>query len=122
MIEHPPNEQVHESDADVTVQLSREEVEALLLTVDALQPLLDRLRAQIAPVPVEAPLPARDPSGSEVALRGKGHRRRAQDHPRAAGGVAGRRASLLADRAAFGRAGEPTSRPVGPRDRCGRVS
>src|SRR3954465_1855460 len=63
MIEHPPNEQVHESDADVTVQLSREEVEALLLAVDALQPLLDRLRAQIAPVPLESPvtdsLPAR---------------------------------------------------------------
>src|SRR3954451_4474091 len=45
-------------DGPITVQLSREEVEALLLTVDALQPLLDRLRAQIAPVPVEAPLPA----------------------------------------------------------------
>jgi ribosomal protein S9 len=38
----------------IAVQLPREEVEALLLAVDALQPLLDRLRAQIAPVPAEA--------------------------------------------------------------------
>jgi hypothetical protein len=42
----------------ITVQLPREEVEALLLAVDALQPLLDRLRAQIAPVPAEAPATA----------------------------------------------------------------
>ena len=40
------------------MQLPREEVEALLLAVDALQPLLDRLRAQIAPVPAEAPATA----------------------------------------------------------------
>jgi hypothetical protein len=38
----------------IAVQLPREEVEALLLAVDALQPLLDRLRAQIAPVPAGA--------------------------------------------------------------------
>ena len=38
----------------IVVQLPREEVEALLLAVDALQPLLDRLRAQIAPVAAEA--------------------------------------------------------------------
>jgi ribosomal protein S9 len=38
----------------IAVQLPREEVEALLLAVDALQPLLDRLRAQIAPVAAEA--------------------------------------------------------------------
>jgi hypothetical protein len=42
----------------IAVQLPREEVEALLLAVDALQPLLDRLRAQIAPVPAEAPATA----------------------------------------------------------------
>ena len=36
------------------MQLPREDVEALLLAVDALQPLLDRLRAQIAPVAAEA--------------------------------------------------------------------
>ena len=40
------------------MQLPREEVEALLLAVDALQPLLDRLRAQIAPVAAEAPATA----------------------------------------------------------------
>ena len=39
----------------IAVQLPREEVEALLLAVDALQPLLDRIRAQIAPVPAAAP-------------------------------------------------------------------
>ena len=33
----------------VSVGLSREEVETLLLAVDALQPLLDRLRDEIAP-------------------------------------------------------------------------
>ena len=38
----------------IAVELPREEVEALLLAVDALQPLLDRLRAQIAPVAAEA--------------------------------------------------------------------
>jgi hypothetical protein len=39
----------------IAVQLPREEVEALLLAVDALQPLLDRIRAQIAPVPAAPP-------------------------------------------------------------------
>src|SRR3954468_7772389 len=39
----------------IAVELPREEVEALLLAVDALQPLLDRFRAQIAPVPAESP-------------------------------------------------------------------
>ena len=38
----------------IAVELPREEVEALLLAVDALQPLLDRVRAQIAPVAAEA--------------------------------------------------------------------
>ena len=42
----------------IAVELPRDEVEALLLAVDALQPLLDRLRAQIAPVAAEAPATA----------------------------------------------------------------
>jgi hypothetical protein len=42
----------------IGVQLPREEVEALLLAVDALQPLLARIRAQIAPVPAAAPATA----------------------------------------------------------------
>jgi hypothetical protein len=56
MTEHPRSDPPQESgdNGPITVQLPREEVEALLLTVDALQPLLDRLRAQIAPVPVES--------------------------------------------------------------------
>jgi hypothetical protein len=52
----PPDEPGGE--ASIAVELPREEVEALLLAVDALQPLLDRLRAQIAPVPAEAPATA----------------------------------------------------------------
>jgi hypothetical protein len=70
MTEHARSEQIHESGGDaITVQLSREEVEALLLAVDALKPLLDRLRAQIAPVPVEAPAPASPPAApAEDAL------------------------------------------------------
>src|ERR687887_2662326 len=43
-----PSESV---DPLVSVRLSREEVETLLLAVDALQPLLDRLREEIAPPP-----------------------------------------------------------------------
>ena len=46
------------SERSIAVQLPREEVEALLLAVDALQPLLDRFRAQIAPVPAEVPATA----------------------------------------------------------------
>jgi len=45
-------------EGSITVQLPREEVEALLLAVDALSPLLDRVRAQIRPVPAAAPAPA----------------------------------------------------------------
>jgi hypothetical protein len=64
MTEHPRSDQLHESPGTepITVQLSREEVEALLLTVDALQPLLERLRAQIAPVPTESPATASAPA------------------------------------------------------------
>jgi ubiquinone biosynthesis protein UbiJ len=58
MTEHPRSDELYESssNAAITLELPREEVEALLLAVDALQPLLDRLRAQIAPVPLEAPV------------------------------------------------------------------
>ena len=55
----PPDRPQQSGGGDsIAVQLPREEVEALLLAVDALQPLLDRLRAQIAPVPAEAPATA----------------------------------------------------------------
>jgi hypothetical protein len=60
MTEHARTDRPRESGGGdaIAVQLPREEVEALLLAVDALQPLLDRLRAQIAPVPAEAPATA----------------------------------------------------------------
>jgi hypothetical protein len=56
MIEHARTGHPDEPGGEdsIAVQLPREEVEALLLAVDALQPLLDRLRAQIAPVAAEA--------------------------------------------------------------------
>jgi hypothetical protein len=55
----------------IAVQLPREEVEALLLAVDALQPLLDRIRAQIAPVPATAPATATAvaPAGDDALQR-----------------------------------------------------
>ena len=64
MTEHPRSDQPFESPGNepITVQLPREEVEALLLAVDALQPLLDRLRAQIAPVPVQPRASASSPA------------------------------------------------------------
>jgi hypothetical protein len=60
MTEHARTDPPQESGSGdaIAVHLPRDEVEALLLAVDALQPLLDRLRAQIAPVPAEAPAPA----------------------------------------------------------------
>jgi hypothetical protein len=60
MTEHPPQA----GEAVVSVRLPREEVEALLLAVDALQPLLDRLRDEIAPPPV----PARTSAPADDAL------------------------------------------------------
>jgi hypothetical protein len=56
MPEHARTGHPHEPGGEdsIAVELSREEVEALLLAVDALQPLLDRLGAQIAPVPAKA--------------------------------------------------------------------
>jgi len=60
MTERPRTDHPLESggEGSITVQLPREEVEALLLAVDALSPLLDRVRAQIRPVPAAAPAPA----------------------------------------------------------------
>src|SRR3954470_8558171 len=40
------------TDAPVDLTLPREEAEALLLAVDAMRPLLERIRAEIAPEPV----------------------------------------------------------------------
>jgi hypothetical protein len=53
MSEHPvlPNE------APVDLTLPREEAQALLLAVDALQPLLERIRAEIMPAPEPEPEP-----------------------------------------------------------------
>jgi hypothetical protein len=63
MTEHPRSEHVHESGGDdINVQLSREEIEALLLAVDALPPLLGRLRAEIAPAPAGPPATANAPA------------------------------------------------------------
>jgi hypothetical protein len=58
MTEQPRSNEPHESSSNdaIALELPREEVEALLLAIDALQPLLDRLRAQIAPVPLESPV------------------------------------------------------------------
>lgn len=42
-------------DVPVDLSLPREEAEALLLAVDALAPLLERLRAEIAPAPEPEP-------------------------------------------------------------------
>src|SRR4029453_10454725 len=59
MTEHARTDPPQESGSGdaIAVQLPRDEVEALLLAVDALQPLLDRLRPQIAPVPPVHPRP-----------------------------------------------------------------
>ena len=57
MTEHARTDHPQESGGEdsIAVQLPREEVEALLLAVDALQPLLDRLRAQIVRFPRRRP-------------------------------------------------------------------
>jgi hypothetical protein len=58
MSEKPRSDELHESSSNdaIALELTRDEVEAVLLAIDALQPLLDRLRAQIASVPVESPV------------------------------------------------------------------
>jgi hypothetical protein len=67
---HDPPRQSGGGDS-IAVELPRDEVEALLLAVDALQPLLDRLRAQIAPVPAAAPATATQvaPAGDDALQR-----------------------------------------------------
>jgi hypothetical protein len=50
--EHPPLEP---ESAHVELRLPRAEAEALLLAIDALQPLFDRIRAEVAPEPEPEP-------------------------------------------------------------------
>lgn len=45
-------------DVPVDLSMPREEAEALVLAVDALRPLLERVRAEIAPEPEPEPAPA----------------------------------------------------------------
>jgi hypothetical protein len=52
-----------ESADHVDLRLPRAEAEALLLAIDALQPLFDQLRAEVAPEPEPEPLPP-----AEVAI------------------------------------------------------
>ena len=46
-----------DADAHVELRLPRAEAEALLLAIDALQPLFQRLRAEVAPEPEPEPEP-----------------------------------------------------------------
>jgi hypothetical protein len=57
------------TDAPVDLTLPREEAEALLLAVDALRPLLERVRAEIAPEPEPEPEPTPTAADEEDALR-----------------------------------------------------
>jgi hypothetical protein len=67
MSEHPV---LPIDDAPVGLTLPREEAEALLLAVDALRPLLERLRAEIAPPPDPGTPPALAPGADhDDALR-----------------------------------------------------
>jgi hypothetical protein len=59
MTEHPPHPDPH-ADAYVELRLPRAEAEALLLAIDALQPLFERLRAEVAPAPAPEPEPEPD--------------------------------------------------------------
>jgi hypothetical protein len=56
-------------DAPVVLTLPRDEAEALLLAVDALRPLLERIRDEIAPEPEPEPEPELQPA----ALPGPDH-------------------------------------------------
>jgi hypothetical protein len=75
-------------DAPVDLTLPREEAEALLLAVDALRPLLERVRAEIAPEP--------EPDAQPALSAGPDH----EDALRRAKWLA--RESLRAARAAIG--------------------
>ena len=52
-----PTEAEPEASDHVDLRLPRAEAEALLLAIDALQPLFDRLRAEVAPEPEPEPEP-----------------------------------------------------------------
>jgi hypothetical protein len=65
MSEHP-----HTQNGHVDLRLSREEAEALILAVDALQPLLERVRTEIAPAP-EAEPAAPTPDHADALQRAK---------------------------------------------------
>ncbi len=54
MTEHPPHSEPH-ADAYVELRLPRAEAEGLLMAIDALQPLFERLRAEVAPEPEPEP-------------------------------------------------------------------
>jgi hypothetical protein len=56
IIEHPSQPERH-----VDLRLPRAEAEALLLAIDALQPIFERLRAEVAPEPEPEPEPAAAP-------------------------------------------------------------
>jgi hypothetical protein len=64
MTEHPSES----GDPVVSVGLPREDVETLLLAVDALQPILDRLRDEIVPAPASPPAAARPSTPADDAL------------------------------------------------------
>ncbi|MEA2247280.1 MAG: hypothetical protein QOH46_1809, partial [Solirubrobacteraceae bacterium] len=47
----------HSDDQTIQLRLDRDEAQALLLAVDAIQPLLERIRAEIAPPPEQTSEP-----------------------------------------------------------------
>jgi hypothetical protein len=56
MTEHPSDAEAH-AEGHVELRLPRADAEALLLAIDALQPLFERLRAEVAPEPQPEPQP-----------------------------------------------------------------
>ena len=63
--DHPPLEA---ADDHIDLRLPRAEAEALLLAIDALQPLFDRLRAEVAPEPEPEPEVLPEPVAEPVAV------------------------------------------------------
>jgi hypothetical protein len=57
------------ADGDVELRIRRDEAEALLLAVDALRPLLERVRREIAPPPEPEAPDAETPPDFDDALR-----------------------------------------------------